>query len=130
MLKPSLKNISLYILLKYFLFYVVLLFSIDDSGFIHPGEFKNPQYWFMHLWLFLPILNMIIFSAPLYFSFRLSGVCIIVALTAITIAEYFVHSFLASEKRAAVNGVYNGIISTIVLLLFFYKYIQKRVINP
>jgi len=129
MLKASFKNILLYILVKYLFFYVVMMFKINDFRYLQIGDLRNGEDWFLYLWmiLFLPVLNMILFSAPIYFLFRLKSVgYFLLAITAIFLAEYFVYVFFTSEKHVDINGVYNGIVSLLVFCLFFFKEIKSK----
>lgn len=126
MFKPTFKSIILFFFIKYFLFYVFLMFKNNDYTLIQINSFRNGEDVFYYLWLFLflPILCSIIFSAPIYFTFRVkNGIYFILLLSAILIAEYFLYTYLASQADL-MNGVYNGIISLLLLLLFFFKHIS------
>lgn len=128
MLKASFKNIFLYILLKYLLFYVFIMFKNNDFRLLHFYNLKTGEDWFYYLWLvlFMPVVSMILFSAPIYFSFRLKNVVyFILAIAAIIVAEYFVYVFFNSERHIDMYGVYNGIISLLLFLLFFFKPISS-----
>ena len=123
MLRPFYRNVLLYFFVKYLFFYIFLMFKNSDYSLIQIGALKNSQDVFYYLWIFLslPILNSIFFSAPLYYSFKLKkGISFVLLWGAILIAEYFLYTYLASQADL-MNGVYNGILSVIVLLLFFYK---------
>lgn len=129
MLKASFKNILLYILVKYLFFYVVMMFKINDFRYLQLSDLKNGEDWFLYLWmiLFLPVLCMILFSAPIYFSFRLKSIgYFILAIMAIIVAEYFVYVFFTSERHVDMNGIYNGIISFLMFYLFFFKQIKQN----
>lgn len=132
MIKPSLKNILLYILVKYLIFYIITLFKIGDFKYLQVSDLKTFDDWYMYIWtiLLLPVVNMLLFSAPLYFSYRLSGICFILATIAIIVAEYFVFVFFTSGRHIDMNGVYNGTISIVVLLFFFYRSMLDNIINP
>jgi hypothetical protein len=125
MLKPSFKNILLYILLKYLLFYVFMMFKNNDFRILHFYNLKNGEDWFYYLWLvlFVPVLNMILFWAPIYFIFKTKkAIYFVLLMSVILVAEYFLYTYLVSQLDL-MNGVYNGIISLLVLLLFFFKQI-------
>lgn len=128
MLKASFKNILLYILLKYLFFYGLMMFENNNFRLLRFYNLKNGEDWFYYLWLLLslPVLNMMLFSAPIYFSFRLKNIgYFILAIMAIILAEYFVYVFFTSEKHINMNGVYNGIISLLLFFLFFFKPIRS-----
>jgi hypothetical protein len=126
MFKASFKNILLYILLKYLLFFVFAMFMTNNFKLLRFYNLRTGEDWFYYLWLilFFPILSMIFFSAPIYFSFRLKNIVyFILAIMAIIVAEYFVYVFFTSERHLNMKGVYNGIISLLVFYIFFFKQI-------
>jgi hypothetical protein len=68
---------------------------------------------------------MIVFSAPVYFSFRVKRLIYFALIIAvILIAEYLFYTWSASQANL-MNGVYNGIISLLLLLLFFFRHISN-----
>ena len=127
MFKTTLKNIILYILFKYLIFFIFMMIMTSNFKLLHFYNLKSAQDWFYYLWLilFFPILTMIIFSAPIYFSFKIrQAFYFLLAIMAVFIAEYFVYCFFTSEKYVNINGIYNEIISLLVFILFFYKHIS------
>ena len=85
---------------------------------------EKMYFYYLWLFLFLPVLCSIIFSSPIYFTFKVkNGIYFILLLSAILIAEYFLYTYWASQADL-MNGVYNGIISLSLLLLFFFKHIS------
>jgi hypothetical protein len=123
MLRVTFKSILLYILLKYILFYIFLMFKNDNFSLIEFDNLKGGHtlMYFLLIMLPLPIISMILFSAPLYFAFKVKNVIyFILIVSAILVAEYFIYTYLASQADS-MNGVYNGIISLLLLLLFFFK---------
>ena len=129
MFKVTLKNILLYILFKYLVFFIFMMIITNNFKLLRFYNLKTAQDWFYYFWLilFFPILSMIIFSAPIYFSFKIRhAFYFILAIMAIFISEYFVYSFFTSEKYMNMNGVYNTIISIVVLLLFFFRNIKLK----
>ena len=126
MLKTTFKNILVYIFIKYVLFYIFLMFKNNDFSFLKLNALKTGQDWFYYLWLFLflPVISMILFSAPLYFTFKVKkAIYFIIFISMILVAEYFLYTYFASQANL-MNGVYNGIISLLLLLLFFSKQIS------
>lgn len=123
MLKVSFLNIILYYLVKYMAFYVMLMFKNKNYAFLEVGSISNGQDLFYYLWmlLFLPIISMILFSAPLYYSFKVSNtIYFLLIIAAVLAVEYLIYTYFASQTDL-MNGVYNGIISIVFLLIFFYK---------
>ncbi|QMU65842.1 MAG: hypothetical protein GKR88_17195 [Flavobacteriaceae bacterium] len=87
---------------------------------------KNGEDWFYYLWLilFLPIVSILVFSAPLYFSFKVSNErYFMLIIGAVLVAEYFAYTYLASQA-SLMNGVYNGITGILFLFLFFFQSIK------
>src|SRR5687767_8450898 len=92
MLRPAFKNIILFFFLKYFLFYIFLMLKNNDYTFIQINQLQNDEDVFFYLWLFLflPVLCTIIFSAPIYFALKLKSMFYFMLLiSGVLIAEYF-----------------------------------------
>ena len=126
MLKASFKNILLYILLKYILFYILLMFKHNDFRLLEWGNLRNggSVTYFLLIMMQLPVISMFLFSAPIYFAFKLKNwMLFIIILSAITISEYYIYTYMASQLDL-MNGVYNEIISLLLLLIFFLKPIR------
>lgn len=127
MLKPRVPNILLFWFVKYIVFYILLMFKNNNYGLLKVNEIKNGEDLFYYLWLFLflPIVCMVIFSAPVYFSFKVKGpIYFSLIIIAVLVAEYLFYTWSASQANL-MNGVCNGLISVAFLLLFFYRYIPK-----
>ena len=123
MWKANFGNIFLFFFVKYLLFYILLMFKNNDYSLIEIGSLKNSEDVFYYLWifLFLPILSIILFTAPLFFAFKvMNRLFFILLISAILIAEYFLYTHFASQADL-INGVYNSIISILLLALFFFK---------
>jgi hypothetical protein len=125
MLKPAFLNILLYLFVKYLVFYVYLMFKNNDYYFLEPG-IRDGADLFYYLWLllFLPFTSILLFSAPIYYSFKLNrAIYFMVLISGVLVAEYFLYTHLASQADL-MNGVYNGILSVLFLFLFFFKHIR------
>lgn len=123
MLKPKLINIVFYFFIKYILFYVFMMFRNNDFTFIEINDLRNGENWFLYLWmfLFLPVLCSFLFAAPIYYIFKVkSNVYFIILIGLVFTAEYFLYTYFASQLDL-MNGIYNGIISLLLLLIFFFK---------
>jgi len=126
MLKPTVLNILLFWFVKYIALYMHLMFKNNNYALLKVNEIKNGGDLFYYLWLFLflPTICMIVFSAPIYFSFRVkSQIYFTLIIAAVLIAEYFIYTWSASQANMMI-GVYNGIISLLFLLMFFFRYIS------
>jgi hypothetical protein len=124
-MKPSLVNIILFWLAKYLGFYVFMMFKNNNYALLKLNTIKNREDLFYYLWLFLflPVVSILIFSVPMYFSFKAkSPIYFTLIVGVILVVEYFLYTSLASQSNL-MNGIYNGIISILFLTLFFYKYI-------
>ena len=126
-MKPSFLNMLFFWLAKYIGFYVFMMFKTGNYAFIKIYEIQNGEDLFYYLWifLFLPVVSILIFSVPMYFSFKVkSFVYYVLIIGAILVAEYFLYTSLASQSNL-MNGIYNGIISILFLALFFFKHISN-----
>lgn len=120
------KNVLLYILLKYFIFYIARMIKMNDYRFLRINELRDAGDWFYYSWLilFLPIVSMILFSAPIYYSFRLKNIFLFsVAILSIFVAEYFVYVYWTSNRHIDMNGIVNGVIGLLLFILFFFRHI-------
>lgn len=127
MLKPTVLNILLFWFAKYIAFYVLMMFKNKNYALIGLGDLKTGEDWFYYIWifLFLPVVCMVVFSAPLYFSFRVKSlIYFTLIIIATLIAESFFYTWSASQANL-MNGIYNGIISILFLLLFFYRHVSS-----
>lgn len=123
MAKPSIFNILSFWLVKYMAFYILLMLKNNNYALLKVNEIQNGEDLFYYLWifLFLPVVCMFIFSIPIYFSLRVKKLTYFtLIIAAILIAEYFLYTWLASQTNL-INGVYNGILSLLFLLLFFFR---------
>lgn len=126
MLKPILSNILIYLFTKYLVFYTYLMFRNNDFRLLEIDNLKGGGSftYFFYVMLPLPITCMILFSAPIYYSFKVrSWIYFLLIIAATFIAEYFFYVFFTSGQHPDVTGIYNGIISIVLLFLFFFKHI-------
>lgn len=124
MLKPTAPNILLYIFLKYIAFYVFMMFKNNDFYLLEVNNIENGEDLFYYLWifLFLPVVCMVVFSAPLYFSFKVgNAIYFLLTIGVYLVVEYFIYTYLASQADL-VNGLFNGLIS---VMFFFYFSINQ-----
>lgn len=129
MLKPTFLNICISIFIKYLIFYVFLMIANNSYKVLNFNNIRNGQDAFYYLWimLFFPILDMIIFSTPLYYSFKLKNKYLFtVLIIGILFIEYFIYAYFTSQKTYSFDGLMKVIIALLVLLIFFYKnYLNK-----
>lgn len=124
MLKPSVLNIVIYFFLKYFIFYLFMMFKTDIYTLVDINSIKSGEDLFFYLWMFLslPALCAILLSVPLYYAFKVSKVIYFLLLLSIIFAlEYLLYTYMASQLDL-MNGLINEVIGVLLLFLLFYKY--------
>ena len=127
MLRPSILNIVLFWFVKYILFYLFLMLKNDNYAFIKFNELETSEDWYYYLWLFLfmPVLCSVLLTAPVYFSFKVKTTTAqILILLAVFVIEYLLYTYLASPANFW-NGVYSAILGVIIFAFFFYKYLPS-----
>ncbi len=125
MFKTSFLNVLLYIFIRYIVFYIFLMLKNNDFNLL---KWKNitdgSSLTYFLLVMSIPIiLSMLLFSAPIYYSFKTNRRIWFTLIISIVFAgEYFIYVWGTSQKYFQdMNGVYNLIIGLIVFALFFYK---------
>lgn len=131
---PNIKfsSVLLYILIKYVLFYILVMFINEDYTLVHFYLIRNVNdfTYYLFTFSFLPIIYTVLFSVIIYFSFTAKHLPVFAALfVLVTIAEYFVYVFFNSQEHIDEYGVYNAIISTVVFIVVFHKPIAANYIN-
>lgn len=129
MLKPKYLNIILYIFIKYIV--IFFLFMIKDNSYklLQINNIRNGQDLFYYLWivLFFPIIDIILFSIPIYFSFKIKNKLIfILSLLSIFGIEYFMNIYFTSQKAFDTDVILKVTIGVILLGIFFYKPIYSK----
>lgn len=127
MLKPSFGNILVYLFLKYIVIYGIFMVKTHNYKLLEISNIKNGEDLFYYLWiiLFIPIVDMLFFSVPFYFSFKVKkGISFFILIGLILVLEYFVYVYFTSQKYIDMNGVYIELISLVVLYLFFFRKIN------
>ncbi|QBJ88076.1 hypothetical protein DDI74_18305 [Chryseobacterium gleum] len=130
MLKANFLNIIFYILVKYLVFYIFIMFKNDNFYLINPG-IRDGVDLLYYLWMFLffPVIGCILFLAPIYYSFKIRKWVYFILINIIILsAEYCLYTYLASQLDLW-NGIYNVIISAILFWVFFHKLIKAKFIN-
>lgn len=132
MLKPTLRNILLYLFLKYIVFCAFIMIKNNNLRLLQIktiSDLGNSILYFLLMIMPLILLNMVLFSAPIYFSFKLKNIIhFTLIIISFLVAEYFLYTYLTSQN-SFINGVYNGIISVLFLFLFFFKEIRMLLMD-
>jgi len=124
MLKPNIRNIILFFVVKYLILYILIMLKDQVYTLIEVNRIKNLQdaIFYLVLFLLLPAVNIILFSVPIYYCFRLKKSYLFGSLMGVfLILEYFIYIYLTSQKYLDINGVLNGVISLLVFVLFFFR---------
>lgn len=128
MKNSKLPQIILYLFIRYIVFFVFLMFKDQNTKLIEFTSLKSAEDWFYHLWvvLFLPVLSVVLFTIPLYLAFRVKKpLGFITIVLAILVIDYFIYVFFTSDKHIDSNGIYNALISAVLLFFFFRKSIIR-----
>ena len=127
MLKPRYVNILLYLLLKYIVVFVVFMFATNNFKMLQIGGIRNGGDLFYYLWmvLFFPVLEMILFSVPLFLALKIKRwIYFFAVIILIIVAEYFSYVYFTSEKHINIKGVYIELIGLVVFCLCFFRTIN------
>lgn len=127
MIKPTFLNICIFLFTKCIVFYFFLMIANSDftmlKGIFH---IKNGKDLFYYLWIVLvfPILDIVFFSLPIYYSLKKKKIWLSV-IFACFIIEYLL--FVYSKKNILnIDAIVNFIISVALLGIFFYKAIRIK----
>jgi hypothetical protein len=128
MLQPNKLSICISIILKYFIFYIMLMFINKEFKLLEFNNIKNGQDLFYYLWivLFFPILDMILCVIPLYFSFKSKRLIFVISIFFILLIEYLLYAYFTSQKLIDRDAFLKVIINIFLLYVFFYKVIQLK----
>ena len=132
MLKPTFLNICISIFFKYVLFYILLMVINDDFQLLQINNIKNGQDLFYYLWivLFFPVVDIILFALPIYFSFNAKKhINYVLYIIPILTIEYFIYAYFTSQKIINQDAFFKVIISFILLLVLFHKTIRLKFIE-
>ncbi len=117
----------MYFFIKYFILFVFIMIKNQNFELLRSNNYKTKEDILYVLWLilFLPIIQSIIFSLPLLFSFRFKNpVYFVGAITLFIVIEYLVYIFLTSTKPLDGNGFLSAILSIALFILLFFKEIK------
>jgi hypothetical protein len=129
MLNLKIINIFLYFLIKYVIFFFILMLLNNDFTLLKISNIKTGEGLFIYLWmiLFFPIIEMILFSIPIYNAFKVNKFIIFLLIITITmIIEYFLYVYLTTQHLFDRDAMIKTSISILLLLIFFYKRIPLR----
>ena len=122
MKQPHFAKVLLFVLVKWILFFLVLVIA---RGY---NPFSNHTLVLILLML-LPILiaTMLVFSAVYYYLFRIRGNGLFIACgILVLIGEYFMYVLYTDAKQVDVFGVYNAIFTILIFCMFFFRELTAR----
>lgn len=128
MLNPSFKNILLYVVLKYIIVYIIFMIATNNFKLLKVGSIRNVEDLFYYLWmiLFIPIVNMLLFTAPLFLSFRVKRITYFIILVGlISGLQYLTYVYFTSQRHIDAKGIIIEIIGLILLYTLFFKKIKS-----
>lgn len=129
MSKPIFINVCISIFLSFIIFLGFKMVINEDYKLLEFNSIRNTQNLFYYLWivLFFPIIDIVLFSVPLYFSLKIKNkLAMIISLLCIFIIEYFIYVYFTSQKTFDEDGLHKVIISILIFTFFFYKTIWKK----
>ncbi len=133
MIRPTFLNIILYFFVKYMALFGLLMIKNRDYKLLEQQNLLGGHSltYFVFIMLPLPILSLLLFGLPTYYSFKVKNILgFIILINCVLLAEYFLYTYLASQENLW-NGIYLAIISILVIALFFYRHIismLKRIV--
>jgi hypothetical protein len=127
MLSVNVRNLTVLIFLKYFLFYIYIMLKNRDYTLIKINEIKSTGDLFYYCWLFfsLPTIMSIIFVPAFILVFKYAkSYYFLLAVVGLFGFEYLLYTYLASQLNPF-NGLFIVLISILLGFLFFYRNIRK-----
>lgn len=132
MFKITLTNSFLYLIIKYIIFFSVLAFIGDrfknivlNNAETSTEMFKLTLNYILYVLIYM-IPLILVFIFPLYFTLKIKkGIFFLLSIVLLFIAEYCFYTYLYASSNK-ILGIYNIIISVILLGIFFYKSIRLK----
>ena len=107
------------------------MFINNNYALVSISNLKTFQDFLYYLIIFLtlPIVFSVLLLFPINYVLKVKNPYLFVfSITGILIFEYFLYTYLASQANFW-NGIYNGVLSIILLALFFFKSIKDNLIK-
>lgn len=101
----------------------------NNYKMLHIGGIKDASSLFYYLWmvLFFPVLEMMLFSGPLYLVFKIKGwIWFFSTIGLVVVSEYFVYVYFTSQRHINMKGIYIELIDLVVLGGCFFKEIIPK----
>lgn len=123
------KQIGIYFILKYFIFFLISAIIDQNFSIFRIDQIKKNEDFFFYFWiiLFFPILNFIVFSLLIYFSFKLKKAFKIIFNIIFIILEIFIFIYFTSQKF--ILNYQLVLLFTISVVMFYFLFKNKIFIN-
>ena len=123
------KQIGIYFILKYFIFFLISAIIDQNFSIFRIDQIKKIEDFFFYFWiiLFFPILNFIVFSLLIYFSFKLKKAFKIIFNIIFIILEIFIFIYFTSQKITLDYQII--LLFTISVVMFYFLFKNKIFIN-
>lgn len=123
------KQIGIYFILKYFIFFLISAIIDQNFSIFRIDQIKKIEDFFFYFWiiLFFPILNFIVFSLLIYFSFKLKKAIKIIFNIIFIILEIFIFIYFTSQKITLDYQII--LLFTISVVMFYFLFKNKIFIN-
>lgn len=129
MIKPTFLNVCISILISYIIFLVIPMVINEDYRLLEFSNIRNGQDLFYYLWivLFFPVVDIILFSVPLFCSFKIKKVFVFMSIIiAVYALEYFIYVYFTSQKIYDEDSLQKVMIGLVLFFIFFYKNIFNK----
>ncbi|SHJ73129.1 hypothetical protein SAMN04488508_1281 [Aquimarina spongiae] len=121
-------KIIAFFIVKYSVFYLFMMIKSNNYKIpnIAKSRISEDAFYYLLLYIPLPLISIILFTAPLYYSLKSKSMSIFAAVFALyLIIEYFIYTYLTSQSHIDENGVLNLIIGIIIFGIMFYKHFKQ-----
>lgn len=126
-MRPTLLKIILFWFGKYAIFYVGMMFKSGNYAFVQINDFNSREdlYYYLLLFLPLPVLCAAIFTWPMFILLHLnSKVKAFITLIAVVLIEFALYTYIASP-----SNLVNGLINAVITLGAFFLVFRQRVLQ-
>ena len=119
----TIKQIGVYFLLKYFLIFLISAIIENNFTIFRIDKLKNFSDFFFYFWiiLFFPVMNFIIFSLPIYLSFKLNKTSWIILNFIIILLEVLLYIYFTSQKYIVETENVSLFSSSLILFFLFFN---------
>lgn len=121
--KPTYLRVLLYLLIKYFIFSIILSFVgnrfrilVVKNATNNHELMSNASYYILYVLIFSIVFSLI-FSPIIFFFFRMRNKIIFFLFALLfLLIEYIFYTYMCSQTNL-LNGLYNGLLSIVLLII-------------